>query len=221
MLGGGPVGAELAQVFARFGARVTVIEALPRLLPLAEPEASDLLKTVFAREGIGVRTGAPATRASHDGRQFAVQLNGETLTAEQLLVASGRRTSLKALGVASAGLDPDARTIRVDERMRAADGVWAIGDITGAGAYTHMAMYQADIAVRDILGEPGPAADYRAVPGVTFTDPEIGQAGLTEAQARERGINVRTGITDQAWKGQPAVWCGAVPSAVSDTEPIP
>jgi pyruvate/2-oxoglutarate dehydrogenase complex dihydrolipoamide dehydrogenase (E3) component len=78
--------------------------------------------------------------------------------------------------------------------MRAADGLWAIGDITGVSAHTHMAMYQADIAVRDILGIGGPAADYRAVPAVTFTDPEIGQAGLTEAQARQRGIDVRTGI---------------------------
>jgi pyruvate/2-oxoglutarate dehydrogenase complex dihydrolipoamide dehydrogenase (E3) component len=195
VLGGGPVGAELGQVFARFGATVTVIEALPRLLPAAEPEAGDLLAAVFAREGITVRTGAPATQVSHDGDQFTVHLQDETVTAQQLLVATGRRTGLKALGIASAGLDPDARTLSVDDRMRAADGVWAIGDITGVGAYTHMAMYQADIAVRDILGEQGPAADYRAVPGVTFTDPEIGQAGLTEAQARELGINVRTAIT--------------------------
>lgn len=79
--------------------------------------------------------------------------------------------------------------------MRAADGVWAAGDVTGEGAFTHVAVYQAGIAVRDILGEPGPPADYRALPRVTFTDPEIGAAGLTEAQARERGVAVRTGIT--------------------------
>jgi pyruvate/2-oxoglutarate dehydrogenase complex dihydrolipoamide dehydrogenase (E3) component len=195
VLGGGPVGTELSQVFARFGARVTVIEALPRLLPAAEPESGDLLAAVFARDGIEVRAGTPATSVSHDGRQFTVRLDGDTLTAKRLLVATGRRTRLAELGVAAAGVEENARTIPVDERMRAASRVWAIGDITGVSAHTHMAMYQADVAVRDILGAGGPGADYRAVPGVTFTDPEIGQAGLTEAQAREQGIDVRTGIT--------------------------
>jgi pyruvate/2-oxoglutarate dehydrogenase complex dihydrolipoamide dehydrogenase (E3) component len=192
VMGGGPVGAELSQVFARFGARVTVIEALPRLLPAAEPEAGDLLAAVFAREGIDVRTGTPAESVSHDGRQFTVHLDGQALTAQRLLVATGRCTGLAELGIAAAGLDAGARTIDVDERMRAADGMWAIGDITGVSAHTHMAMYQADVAVRDILGAGGPGADYRAVPGVTFTDPEIGQAGLSESQARGRGIDVRT-----------------------------
>jgi pyruvate/2-oxoglutarate dehydrogenase complex dihydrolipoamide dehydrogenase (E3) component len=195
VLGGGPVGAELSQVFARFGARVTVIEALPRLLPAAEPESGDLLAAVFARDGIEVRTGTPATSVSHDGRQFTVRLDGGTLTAQRLLVATGRRTRLAELGVAAAGVQENGRTIGVDERMRAASGVWAIGDITGVSAHTHMAMYQAGVAVRDILGTGGPGADYRAVPGVTFTDPEIGQAGLTEARAREQGIDMRTGIT--------------------------
>jgi len=195
VLGGGPVGAELSQVFARFGARVTVIEALPRLLPAAEPESGDLLAAVFARDGIEVRTGTPATSVSHDGRQFTVRLDGGTLTAQRLLVATGRRTRLAELGAAAAGAQENARTIGVDERMRAASGVWAIGDITGVSAHTHMAMYQAGVAVRDILGTGGPGADYRAVPGVTFTDPEIGQAGLTEARAREQGTDVRTGIT--------------------------
>lgn len=195
VLGGGPVGAELSQAFARFGARVTVVEAAARLLPGAEPEAGVLLADVFASEGIDVRAGEKASAVSHDGRQFTVSLaNGEVLTAAQLLVATGRRAQLARLGIAAAGLDPQAHTISVDERMRAAGGLWAIGDITGVSAHTHMAMYQADIAVRDILGIGGPAADYRAMPGVTFTDPEIGQAGLTEARAREGGIDVRTGI---------------------------
>ena len=195
VLGGGPVGAELSQVFARFGARVTVIEALPTLLPAAEPESGDLLAAVFARDGIEVRTGTPATSVSHDGRQFTVRLDGDTLTAQRLLVATGRRTRLAELGAAAAGVQENGRTIGVDERMRAASGVWAIGDITGVSAHTHMAMYQAGVAVRDILGTGGPDADYRAVPGVTFTDPEIGQAGLTEARAREQGVDVRTGVT--------------------------
>ena len=82
--------------------------------------------------------------------------------------------------------------------MRAGDGLWAIGDITGKGAFTHMSMYQAAIAVRDILGQPGPAASYRAVPRVTFTDPEVGSVGMTEQQARDAGLDVRVGLTDLA-----------------------
>ena len=195
VLGGGAIGAELAQVFARFGAAVTVIEALPRLLSFEEPEAGELVERIFKAEGITVRTGAPAERVSHDGRRFTVHLGSETYTAERLLVSTGRRTDLDALGVAAVGLDPTSRAIATDGRMRAADGVWAIGDVTGQGAFTHMSMYQAAIAVRDILGQDGEPADYRAVPRVTFTDPEIGSVGLTEEQARAAGLRVSTGVT--------------------------
>jgi pyruvate/2-oxoglutarate dehydrogenase complex dihydrolipoamide dehydrogenase (E3) component len=195
VLGGGAIGTELSQVFSRFGAQVTVVEAQSRLLSFEEPEACDLVRKVFVAEGIAVHTGAGARQVSHDGEKFTVDLGGQRLTAQRLLVATGRRTDLAGLGVGAIGLDDSARTITVDEWMRAADGVWAIGDITGHGAFTHMSMYQADIAVRDILGQGGPAADYRAVPRVTFTDPEVGSVGLTEAQARERGLRVRTGIT--------------------------
>jgi pyruvate/2-oxoglutarate dehydrogenase complex dihydrolipoamide dehydrogenase (E3) component len=196
VLGGGAVGAELAQVFARFGARVSVVEALPRLVPLEEPEAGTLLAGVFAREGIAVRTGMRAQQVSHDGRGFTVSLaDGTVLTGERLLVATGRRADLAALGVGAYGLDETAKTIGVDDRMRAAGGLWAIGDITGKGAFTHVAMYQAAIAAAGILGQDGPPATYEAVPRVTFTDPEIGAVGLTEAQAREQGLAVRTGIT--------------------------
>src|SRR5215471_4424330 len=195
VLGSGAVGAELAQAFARFGAQVSVVEARPTLLPAEEPEAGELLEAVFTREGIAVRTGARAERVSHDGRAFRLSLaGGMALTAERLLVATGRRAGLDGLGVAAAGVDSAAGAVPVDGWMRAADGVWAIGDITGKGAFTHVSMYQAAIAAADILGQDGPPADYRAVPRVTFTDPEIGSVGLTEAQAREQGLAVRTGI---------------------------
>jgi len=195
ILGGGAIGAELAQVFARFGTAVTVVEALPRLMSFEEPESSALIERVFTAEGIKVCTDAPAERVSHNGTHFTVHLGMSTHTAERLLVATGRRVDLAALGVAAAGLDEKARTIPTDGWMRAADGVWAIGDVTGKGAFTHMSMYQADIAVRDILGKGGEPADYRAVPRVTFTDPEVGSVGLTEEQARAAGLRVRTGST--------------------------
>ncbi|QKW34119.1 NAD(P)/FAD-dependent oxidoreductase [Actinomadura sp. NAK00032] len=195
VLGGGVVGVEMAQVFSRFGTRVTVVEAADRLLLNEEPESSALIRDVFEREGIGVRTGVNVTAVGHDGGEFTMRLGDEALTADRLLVATGRRPNLKGLGLEHVGLDEDARQISVDGHMRAADGVWAIGDITGMGAFTHVSMYQGAIAVRDILGQEGSPAAYRAVPRVTFTDPEIGSVGLTEAQARDQNLPVRTGMT--------------------------
>jgi pyruvate/2-oxoglutarate dehydrogenase complex dihydrolipoamide dehydrogenase (E3) component len=195
VLGGGAIGAELAQVFARFGSRVTVAEGAQRLLPLEEPEAGDLLAEVFGRGGITVRTGRRAARVSYaDG--FTVTLDGgEDLTGAALLVATGRRTDLAAVGTGAVGIDEKLRAVPVDEFMRAAPGVWALGDITGKGAFTHMSMYQAGIVIDDILGRKRTAAEYHAVPRVTFTDPEVGAVGLTEAQARDRGMAVRAGVT--------------------------
>ncbi|MEV0082780.1 NAD(P)/FAD-dependent oxidoreductase [Saccharopolyspora sp. NPDC050642] len=195
VLGGGPVGVEFAQVFARFGASVTVLESRPRLLAMAEPEASEVLAGAFHACGIEVRTGCAVDRVKHDD-QFQVHLeSGEVFTGESLLVATGRRTDLRALGVAAVGLDEQARTIPVDGRMRATDGVWAIGDITGHGAFTHTSVYQARIAAADVLGQGTEVADYRAMPSVIFTDPEVATVGLTESRARDAGIQARTAIT--------------------------
>jgi pyruvate/2-oxoglutarate dehydrogenase complex dihydrolipoamide dehydrogenase (E3) component len=112
----------------------------------------------------------------------------------KLLVATGRKAQLGALGVDTVGLDPSARFVLVDERQRAGERMWAVGDITGKGAFTHIAMYQAGIAVADILGRDSPPADYRALPRVTFTDPEIGAVGLTEQQARDQGLELQVGV---------------------------
>ncbi|MFE0642058.1 dihydrolipoyl dehydrogenase family protein [Streptomyces sp. NPDC058877] len=195
VLGGGAIGLELAQVFARFGTRVTVVEALGRLLPMEEPESGGLIADVLRSEGLDVRTGARVTAVRHDHDAFTTALDGGAeLTAQRLLVATGRHADLSGLGLDTVGLDPHARALETDGYLRAADGLWAVGDVTGRGAFTHVAMYQAEIAVRDILGEDGPAADYRALPHVTFTDPEIASVGLTEARARECGLRVRTGL---------------------------
>jgi pyruvate/2-oxoglutarate dehydrogenase complex dihydrolipoamide dehydrogenase (E3) component len=145
-----------------------------------------------------VRAGARIESVRHDGDRFELVLDGGSAQAERLLVASGRRQNLGDIGLDTVGLDPEAKAIEVDERLRAGDGLWAIGDITGKGAFTHMSMYQSAIAARDILGQDGPPADYRAVPRVTFTDPEIGSVGLTERQAGEAGVDVRVGVTDMS-----------------------
>ncbi len=193
VFGGGFIGAELSQVFARFGARVTVIEGSGRLLPPEEPEAGALLADVFGREGIDVRTGTTAQAVRHDGTAFTLALSdGTEVTGDALLVATARRTDLPGIGAGVVGVDESAHTIPVDDHLRAAPGVWAVGDITGHGAFTPMSMYQANIVVADILGEEVSPAEYHAVPRVTFTDPEIGSVGLSEAQALERGLAVRT-----------------------------
>ncbi len=201
VLGGGAVGTELAQVFARFGSSVTVVETAARLLPLEEPESGMLIAEVFGRAGIGLRTGSEATSVTHDGGGFSVTLGAdevhgadEVLRAERLLVATGRRSDLAALGVGAVGIDPTGPTIAVDDRMRAAPGVWAIGDVVGKGAFTHMSVYHAEIVIAGILGKPHHAAEYHAVPRVTFTDPEIAAVGLTEAQAAQDLRDVRVAV---------------------------
>jgi pyruvate/2-oxoglutarate dehydrogenase complex dihydrolipoamide dehydrogenase (E3) component len=197
ILGGGPIGCEFAQVFARFGVAVTVLEAADRLLPGEEPESSELVRSAFSADGVTVRTGTAVEHVGHDWRGFTARVGGEEHIAGRLLVATGRRTELAALGVVEAGL-PNDRFIATDDRMRATDRLYAVGDVTEHGGFTHMAMYQADIAVRDILGQGGFSADYRAVPRVTFTDPEVGAVGLTAAQAGKAGIDTLIGTADVA-----------------------
>jgi len=199
VLGGGPIGCELAQVFARFGAQVTVVQHGDRLLAGDEPEASALITEVFVHEGIRVLTGTSLTEVAHADGTFHLTLDdGQVLTADQLLVAAGRTPNLDGIGLETVGLDPSARTVEVDERMRATgagEGLWVVGDVTGKGAYTHVSMYQSAIARRDVLGEDGPPAAYHAVPHATFTDPEVAAVGMTEQQARDAGLVVRTGST--------------------------
>jgi pyruvate/2-oxoglutarate dehydrogenase complex dihydrolipoamide dehydrogenase (E3) component len=201
VLGGGAVGAELAQMFSRFGSEVTVLEAGPRLVGPEEPEVGALLAEVFGGEGIDVRTGVQVESVTYDGSVFSLSPAGEApVVAERLLVATGRHPDLAALDVAAVGIDETARSLPVDDHLRVvgAPGVWAVGDITGHGQFTHVSMYHADIVVNDILGRPVVPADYRALPRVTFTDPEVGVVGLTEKEARDRGLDVRTGSIDLA-----------------------
>jgi pyruvate/2-oxoglutarate dehydrogenase complex dihydrolipoamide dehydrogenase (E3) component len=199
VIGGGAIGAELCQVFARFGVDVSLVEMKDRILPAAEPEASALLTQCFADEGIRVVTGQKIAQVAYHDTTFVVELETTKLEADRLLVATGRTSNLADIGLETVGLDPGLDTLDTDAHMRVLDGLWAIGDITGRGAYTHIAHYQGDIATAAILERDGaPVADYRGVPNVTFTDPEIGSVGMTEAQAREDGRRVRVGTADTA-----------------------
>jgi pyruvate/2-oxoglutarate dehydrogenase complex dihydrolipoamide dehydrogenase (E3) component len=196
VLGGGAIGVELAQAVSRFGTTVTVVESAPRLVAQEEPEASELLETVLRREGIQVVVGAGVAGVRHELDRFVLDVKGrESVSAERLLVATGRRADLAGLGVASVGLEEGLRALPVDDHLRVegVDRTWALGDVTGKGAFTHVSMYQADVVVHDVLGEPVTPADYRAVPRVTFSDPEIGSVGMTEQAARDAGIDVVVG----------------------------
>jgi pyruvate/2-oxoglutarate dehydrogenase complex dihydrolipoamide dehydrogenase (E3) component len=196
VLGGGAIACELGQVLARFGVAVTMIESAAHLLSQEEPDVGTILRGVLESEGVRIHAGVEAERVRAEEEGVAVTLSDATVVrAERVLVATGREADLAGVGLDAVGVDTSATSVPVDDRCRVADGVWAIGDITGKGAFTHVSMYQAGIVVRDVLDQPGPAADYDALPRVTFSDPEIASVGLTEAQARERLASVAVGCT--------------------------
>jgi pyruvate/2-oxoglutarate dehydrogenase complex dihydrolipoamide dehydrogenase (E3) component len=201
VIGGGAIGCELAQGVARFGTTVTVVEAAPHILMPEEPEAGEVVAEVFAREGITVRQDIGVQSVARGGDGVLVTLaDGTTATGEKVLVAAGRRPNLSAIGLDTVGLDPGARSLDVDEHMHVAgvDGLYAVGDITGRGAFTHVSVWQARVLVAHLLGEPEPYGGYHGLAWVTFTDPEVGRVGLTEQQAREQGLRVRVGRQDIA-----------------------
>ncbi|MGI8645145.1 MAG: dihydrolipoyl dehydrogenase family protein [Nocardioides sp.] len=201
VLGGGPIGCEFAQIFARFGVRVTIVDALDRLLAQDEPEASELLEKALAAEGIQVLTGVEIASVNHADGTFTLDLGDQQVQADKLLVVAGRRNNLAGIGLETVGIDEDAKAVETDEWLRAGEKLWAIGDITGKGAFTHVSMYQAAVVVRDVLGEGGFAADYRAVTRVTYTEPEVAGVGMTEQQARDAGLEPRTAVGDLGSRG--------------------
>src|SRR4051812_8509620 len=196
VVGAGAVGCEFSQVFARFGSRVTLLEGQSHVLPREETEACQLLHDILAADRIDVRAEQAAVMCAAGDHGVVVTTDkGSKVSAARLLMATGRKADLRAVATSTIGIAEDSDWIPVDDHLRVdgVPGVWAIGDVAGGGV-THMAIHHAGIAVDDILGRPGPGKNNKAVPRVTFTDPEIGAVGLTESQARDRGIDVRTGI---------------------------
>jgi len=177
VMGGGPVGAELAQFYARMGSRVTIVEYGPRLLGRVHEDAGSLIADVFRSEGIDVRLQTAVERVEPGIR--ATLGDGSTVDAEKLLVATGRRPHVQGLGLEVLGISIRDRGIAVDARMRAAENVWAIGDVTGIALFTHVGKYQARVAAGDMTGR-NRTADYRAIPAGIFTDPEVGTVGRTD-----------------------------------------
>jgi dihydrolipoamide dehydrogenase len=177
VMGGGPVGAELAQFFARMGSKVTVIEHGPRLLGRVHEDAGAIIGDVFREEGIDVRTGI-AVEGVEPGIRLSLS-GGSTVEAERLLVATGRQPNAEGLGLEQLGVSIGPRGVEVDEHLRAAEHVWAIGDVNGVALFTHVGKYQARVAAADMCGKDA-KADYRAIPAGIFTDPEVATVGRTE-----------------------------------------
>ena len=179
VLGGGPVGVELGQALSRLGASVAIAEGEDHLLPHEAPALGEALSEALPSEGIELRLGVKASSAERRGEGYSLSFeDGSELRGEKLLIATGRRPRVHGFGLDAAGIDANgaARGIEVDERMRAGEGVWAVGDVTGIWPFTHVGKYQGRVAAADILGRDV-KADYRAVPRVVFTDPQVAAVG--------------------------------------------
>ncbi len=192
VIGGGPIGIELAQAHRRLGAGVTVLDLGP-LLPRDDPELAALLGQRLAGEGIALRPQVRIVSVEPDGRGVAVALEGgERIIGSHLLVAAGRRPSVEALDLAAGGIAAGPRGVTVDARLRTTNRrVFAVGDVAGGPQFTHVALYHAGIVIRNALFRIPARVDYRALPWVTYTDPELAQVGTTDAAAQQTGGSVR------------------------------
>lgn len=171
ILGGGPVGIELGQLFARFGSRVTLVQSGERLIDREDPAVSELIADALSAEGIELRTGVQAISARREKEERVFVLDdGTEVRGQELLIAAGRSPRLETLGLENVGIKPGPKGINVDERCRAGYGVWAVGDVTGVMPFTHVGMYQARVASADIAGRPAPA-DYAAIPASSSPTP--------------------------------------------------
>lgn len=197
IVGGGPVGVEMAQAFARLGSQVTLLQGPDRILPKEEPEVSEAIAHVLAREGIRIEVGARMQQLSQHGNKKVVEARqGEhmlRIEADEVLLALGRVPNVEELNLAAAGVAYDQRGIKTDEHLQTtAAHIYAIGDVIGSYRFTHVAAYQAGVAVRNALVPIArKKVDYTALPWVTFTDPEAARVGLTEEEAMKKEKRIR------------------------------
>lgn len=198
VVGGGPVAIELSQVMLRFGSEVTLVQSPDRLVDREDPRVGEILNAALEEEGMRVRTDCRAESARREGEDTVIGLSdGSEVVCDRVLIAAGRTPRIHDIGLENVGVEPGKKDLPIDEGCRLADGVWAVGDATGVFMFTHVAQYQGRIAAANMLGG-SKKADYRAIPRVVFSDPEVAAVGLTEAQAREEGIDVATSKVDLA-----------------------
>ncbi|MGZ4334919.1 MAG: dihydrolipoyl dehydrogenase family protein [Gaiellaceae bacterium] len=179
-LGGGPVGVEMAQALRRLGGEVAIVEAGEHVLPREPATLGEALGEILRRDGVELALGAHATEARRDGHEYVLVLDdGNELRGDRLLVATGRRPRVEDIGLETVGVEANPRGVPVDARLRAAERLWAVGDVTGIWQLTHVGKYQGEVVAANILGEPR-EANYDAVPRVVYTDPEAASVGTAE-----------------------------------------
>jgi pyruvate/2-oxoglutarate dehydrogenase complex dihydrolipoamide dehydrogenase (E3) component len=181
VLGGGPVGVEMAQALRRMGTEVTLVEGMDHVLAREPKPLGDALGEVLRSEGIELHLGETVSAASADGDGFVLEVGDSEVRGEKLLVATGRRPRIDNLGLENVGIEPAKRGIEVDSRLRAADGVWAIGDVNGIWPLTYVGKYQGRVVAANIAGGDR-EADYSAVPRVVFTDPQAASVGESDGE---------------------------------------
>jgi pyruvate/2-oxoglutarate dehydrogenase complex dihydrolipoamide dehydrogenase (E3) component len=206
VLGGGPVGVEMAQAMSRLGASVALVEGEPRLLPHEPAALGKALAEVFESEGIELALGQQASAARPHGDGYALDFpDGSELHGDKLLVATGRTPRVDGIGLETVGIEPSPHGVQVDERLSAGDGLWAIGDVTGIWPFTHVGKYQGRVAAANILGRSA-TASYEAVPRVVFTDPQaasVGEADGERTVTAELAEVARTSTYTRAYADRP------------------
>ncbi|TAL20324.1 MAG: NAD(P)/FAD-dependent oxidoreductase [Frankiales bacterium] len=199
VLGGGAVGCELAQVHARFGTMVVLVDTADQLLGREEASVARLLEQVLRDDGVDVRLGVGLDGVDGaDGGATCRLSDGSRLQVERVLVATGREPATKDLGLEVLGVTPGEKgELVVDQRCRVTDRVWAAGDVTGVAPYTHTAGYQARVVAANLLGEER-VADYRAIPRAVYTDPPVASVGMDARAAEQEGVSAQTAVMDLA-----------------------
>ncbi len=193
IVGGGPNGLETSQWLSRLGSQVTLVQSPDTLIDREDPQVSEIIRPILEEEGIDVRVGRRVEKArKEDGGAVVTLDDGEEIQTDVVVIVAGRTPRVEGIGLESVGVEVDEKGLPVDDRCQVEggpEGLWAVGDVTGVMLFTHVAQYQGKIAAANILGGDR-RADYRGIPRVVFSDPEIAATGLTEEEARNQGIDV-------------------------------
>jgi len=195
VVGGGPVGLELAQIFARLGSRVIVVQTAERISPRSDATATAELTAALEDEGIDVRTGVTVSRVRRDDNEIVATIGGDDVRVAQILLAAGRLPNVEQLALDRVGIERTRAGIVVDDELRTSvDGIWACGDVTGTHQFTPVAQYEARVAVENMFADNDARAEYEFLPTVIFTDPELAAVGITEEEAARAGLDFASAV---------------------------
>ncbi len=187
VIGAGPIGCELSQSFSRLGSKVTLLSSRDVIMPKEDPDAARVVQRQMESEGVRILLNSRAERVDVINGKKTITAGGEKIVVDEILIATGRRPNVESLNLEAAGVDYNKKGIKVDEKLRTSNKrIYAAGDVIGGYQFTHVAGYEAGVAMQNALVFPTKKADYRVIPWATFTDPELARVGLTERQARDR-----------------------------------